>query len=362
MPQVVDLMGPVLRNPRLQPIVFAGDPIQTDIAAFTAALGQTGYWFAVGEEYGVGAATGLPVAVAEEPPPTAIDDAQVRDWLASKITDRLVPAPDGETIYAIYYPAGTTITSGAGTSCVSFSGYHGEGTSAQNERYVYAVLARCHNAWQSDLANLTNASSHEFIEASTNPYFSTAPAYATIDAAHYVWAVATGGSTEVGDMCTTMPGSEDYQPPDLPYAVQRIWSNAAAAASHDPCVPAAPGTYFNAAPVLPDTITIDFGAKGKVTTEGVRIPVGQPRTIDVALYSDEPTSGPWAVEAFDVAALAGKPAALDMKLDRTAGSNGDVLHLTITPLATNPYGIEAFYIGNRLSARTTLWVGLVSNE
>ena len=158
-----------------------------------------------------------------------------------------------------------------------------------------------------------------------------------------------------------MPGAGYFQPADLPYAVQRIWSNAAAAGSHDPCVPAQPGAYFNAAPVLPDTITLDLGSGQKVTTQGVRIPVGQSRTIDVQLYSDAPTAGPWTVGAFNLAMLENKPAALTLSLDATTGSNGDVVHLTITPLRAEPSGLEAFYVASELAGRETLWVGLVSN-
>ncbi|HEY8040662.1 MAG TPA: hypothetical protein VIF15_12740 [Polyangiaceae bacterium] len=360
MPHVVDFGGSVLAHPRVQPLVFAGDPFAADIAAFTAGIGKASYWAAIGQEYGVGAIAGLPLATAAEAAPAAVTDAQVQTWINQKIAGGLVPAPDGETIYTVFYPAGTTVTSAAGTSCTSFYGYHGEGKTAAGAPFVYAVLPRCHDAYHADLDNVTNSTSHELIEASTNPYFATAPAYARVDTDHYVWAISSGGSTEVGDMCALVPGAGYLTPPDLPYAVQRMWSNAAAAASHDPCVPAPAGPYFNAAPVLPDTVTIDFGAQGKLTTQAVRIPVGQSRTIDVDLYSDGPT-GPWKVEALDLATLEKKPAALGLQLDRATGANGDVLHLTITPLQTESYGIEAFYLGSGLAGRSTLWVGLVSN-
>lgn len=362
MPHVVDYGGPVLSSPAIQPVVFAGDAMQGDIATFTAGIGHSAYWAAVGHEYGVGATRGLPVAVANEVAPASVTDAQVQAWITAKITSGLLPEPDGNTIYAVFYPASTTITAAAGTSCTSFYGYHGQSTSASGAAYVYAVLPRCHNAVHTDLENVTNSLSHELIEGSTNPWFATAPAYASVDPAHAVWAIATGGSTEIGDMCVLMSGAGYYQPPDLPYAVQRMWSNAAAAASHDPCVPAPSGAYFNAAPVLPDMVTIDLGSMGSLTTQAVRIPVGQSRTIDVDLYSDAPTSGPWKVEALDPAALANQPAALDLKLDAASGENGDVLHLTITPLRSEPKDLESFYVGSVLQGRSTLWVGLVSNQ
>jgi hypothetical protein len=362
MPHVVDYGGTVLSSPEIQPVVFEGDTMQSDIAAFTGGLGHSTYWAAVSQEYGVGSVRGLPVAVANEAAPSSITDAQVQAWITAKIKSGLVPAPDGNTLYAVFYPSGTTITSGAGTSCADFYGYHGQSTSASGAAYVYAVLPRCHDALHSDLANVTNSTSHEVLEGSTNPWFATDPAYASVDSAHAVWAIATGGSTELADMCALMPGAGYVQPPDLPYDVQRSWSNAAAAASHDPCVPAPPGPYFNAAPVLPDLVTVDLGSMGNLETQGVRIPVGQSQTIDIVLYSDGPTTAPWNVEALDLATLESKPAALDLQLDATSGKNGDVLHLTIKPLQAEPNGIEAFYVASALGGRSTLWVGLVSNQ
>jgi len=362
MPQVMDYGGNVLSSPTIQPVVFAGDAMQSDIAAFTTDLAKSTYWSAVSHEYGVGAIHALPVVVANEVASSSLTDAEVQAWITARITSGLLPAPDGNTFYAVFYPPGTTITSSAGTSCTDFYGYHGQGTSASGAAYVYAVLPRCHDAYHTDLANVTNSTSHELLEGSTDPWFATGPAYLTVDPDHAAWAVATGGSTELGDMCALMPGAGYLQPSDLPYAVQRMWSNAAAAASHDPCVPAPSGPYFNAAPVLPDMVTINLGSKGSLTTQGVRIPVGQSKTIDVDLYSDAPTAGPWTVEALDVATLAKKPAALDLKLDAASGKNGDVLHLTITPLQAGPNGLETFYVGSGLQGRSTLWVGLVSNQ
>jgi len=362
MPQVVDYGGKVLSSPTIQPVVFAGDAMQNDIAAFLSDLAKSTYWTAVSHEYGVGAIRALPVAVANEVAATSLTDAQVQAWISAKITSGLLPAPDGNTIYAVFYPSGTTVTSPLGTSCTNFYGYHDQSTSASGAAYVYAVLPRCHDSLHTDLANVTNTTSHELLEGSTNPWFTTSPAYASVDPDHAVWAIATGGQTELADMCALMPGAGYFQSSDVPYPVQRMWSNAAAAASHDPCVPAPTGPYFNAAPVLPDMVTIDLGSMGSLTTQGVRIPVGQSRTIEVDLYSDAPTTGAWNVEALDLATLANKPAALDLKLDAATGKNGDVLHLTIKPLQSEPNGLEAFYVGSGLQGRSSLWVGLVSNQ
>ena len=363
MPRVVTYGGPVLTHPKVLPIVFAGDPFANDIRVFTSTLGQTAYWNTIASEYGVGPLTGEAAVVVPETPPASIANDQIPAWLSSKMTAGVLPMPDGSTIYAIFYPSGTIITSGgAAQSCVANYGYHDEGTAPNGAAYPFAVLPRCHNAWQSDLANLTNATSHEYLEASTDPLTETAKAYYDVDPDHYAWAVLAGGPAEIGDMCTVVIGADYYGPPGFPYVVQRMWSNAAAAAGHDPCVPAETGPYFNAAPVLDDAITINAGNAGKVATRGVRIPVGQTRTIEVDLYSDAPTNGPWNVQAADLGKLAKKAPLLDLSLDRATGQNGDKLNLTITPLQSNTYGIEVFFLVSSLAGRESIWVGLVGNE
>ena len=361
MPHVVDYGGPVLASPQVQPVVFAGDAMQQDIAAFTGGLGHSSYWAAMASEYGVGALRSLPVVVVSEAAPSAPSDAQVQSWLAAKIAAGQLPAPDGNIVYAVYYPATTVITSREGTSCTDFYGYHDQGVSQAGVAYPYAVLPRCHDSIHADLDNVTNFTAHELLEAATDPYLTTRPAYATVDADHAVWTLVAGGESELADMCQLMPGAAYIRPSDLPYAVPRSWSNAAAAASHDPCVPAPTGAYFNAAPVLPDAVTIPVGSSS-LTTQAVKIPLGQSRTIEVQLYSDAPTSDPWKVEALDVATLQGKPALLKLSLDASTGSNGDVLHLTITPLQQGTGGLESFYVGSALQGRSSLWVGLVSND
>ena len=79
------------------------------------------------------------------------------------------------------------------------------------------------------------------------------------------------------------------------YMVQRTWSNAAAARMQNPCVPHTASTipYFNSYPAL-NQIPYSSG-----TTMGVKIPIGQSKTIDVILSSTGATPGPWNVTVYD---------------------------------------------------------------
>jgi hypothetical protein len=115
--------------------------------------------------------------------------------------------------------------------------------------------------------------------------------------------------------------------------VQRTWSNAAAKKVQNPCVPyATTAPYFNSFPAL-DTIMDG----PNYVTRGLNIPIGQSRTIDVNLYSTAATKGTWTVSAFDYDYwFRGLPANLALTLDKTEGSNGDRLHLTVSPKTMDP--------------------------
>jgi hypothetical protein len=145
---------------------------------------------------------------------------------------------------------------------------------------------------------------------------------------------------------------------------QRIWSNSFALAGHDPCVPNIAGqAYFQSAPLLTEKISFSSPLlNGTLETQGVTIPVGQSKTIEVDLFSDGPTGGPWTVAAVD--ALAGQfgiPTTLTFKWDKTQGQNGDKLHLTATVTAadTTFSGGHPFIITSTLGSKKNAWAGFI---
>ena len=214
--------------------------------------------------------------------------------------------------------------------------------------------------------------SHEWVEAATDPVdalggaFSLTPppgsAYFLVDADHVVWGLL--GGSEAGDLCES-EGLAYFKPADVGYAVQRTWSNARAAASHDPCAPDLPGNpYLNSAPVLPEVVTFSSSLTGTLVTRGITIAPGQSATIDVDLFSDVDTGGPWSVTAEDLIyknyGSYGLPETLAFSWDRTSGTNGDTLHLTITVTRGSVIGgAHAFLITSSLGSVRTVWPGLV---
>jgi hypothetical protein len=200
----------------------------------------------------------------------------------------------------------------------------------------------------------TITAAHELIEAATDP---DGLGYAwPSDAA---WGLLTFG--ELGDMCEAQPDTWPYQPPDLPFAVQRTWSNAAAMRGSDPCVPTLGKPFFAAAPVLPDTVSALFYNQS-VSTPGVRIAVGEQRTIEVDLFSESDV-GQWEVAVADASQFEGRPPALELSLDRSSGSRGNRLRLTIRALRTDDtWGGGMFVLSSSQNGKArSYWPGFVQN-
>ena len=322
-PQVAFYGGPVLASPKIVPVFFSGDDptTVTAIEDFVAKIGTTAYWTAAVSEYGVGAAAGQPPVALTETAPVTIDDSAIQTWLQGKLNgdDPAWPPADANTVYVLHYPAGTTITIQGGESCTEFGGYHSNTALDATHGSIdvaYAVLPRCQGFdGMNVLEELTASESHELIEAATDPYPESRPAWAMVDDADLYWAFTLGGG-EVGDMCAQFSGVFT-QFPELDYVVQRSWSNRAALAGQDPCVPPLAGeVYFNAAPELDDRPTISLEGQD-VMVKAVVIPVGQSKTIDLDLFSSASTNGPFSVHVDDGETIMGRPANLSFSVGST---------------------------------------------
>jgi hypothetical protein len=374
LPELVNQAGgKVLTAPKIYLVVYPGYEPTAALQTFSQKLGASSYWGATTKEYGVGAITYAGTKELSETAPTTISDADVETFMHDKIAAGELGTPDTNTVYAIFYPSTTTITSasgplGSGKSCSSFGGYHADTPVAVNgktDNYAFAVLPTCAGFGAlSGIDELTGAFSHELVEAVTDPFPTTNnganSAYATVDMDHFIWILS--GGTEAGDLCVPEPDAFSSVP-ELG-TVQRSWSNVSGKAGHDPCVPAVSSAYFQSAPVLAEDVTLTLPAQfggSDVPTKGVTIPVGQSKTIEVDLYSDGPTSGPWTVSAEDALARLGGGATLDFSWDRTQGVNGEKLHLTVTVKGASSFvpGAHPFTITSKLGTKTATWPGLV---
>ncbi|MEO8796671.1 MAG: hypothetical protein ABI551_02200, partial [Polyangiaceae bacterium] len=311
------------------------------------------YWSTTTSEYGVGPLTIGESIVLAAAPAASVSSADV-DALAQSLASGTaavqgdagtMAAPDSNTIYALFYPTSTVISEAKGyDSCQSFGGYHTDTTVTGTSgpvNFTYALVPRCPHFYESEgltgVDEVTAGLSHELVEAATDPFTETSAAYLAADDDHKVWGVVLAAS-ETGDMCA-WEGPSVALPTGVSLETSRIWSNVAAKAGHDPCIPAPTDPYFAAIPDLTEDVPIpeyvSYGANGKIVsggkTKGVKLAVGESATIDLVLYSDAPTP------AFTVTPqeISTSPV-LSFALDRESGVNGERLHLTITRVAKSP--------------------------
>ncbi len=387
LPQVKTAGGPVLANPKAVPVFFPGFAFRTELVDFLPKMGKSAYWKAVGAEYGVGALTAATPIDITEAPNAVVTDAEIQAWLISRF-DGTHPefgtTPIAGAVYTLFYPATTTIYLGnapapapdggveggvpeggtkgprAQASCKSFGGYH-QDVKVAGVDVAYAVIPQCATFGPlTGVDVVTGTPSHELIEAATDPFPISKPAYTTVDDDHISWTFALGAG-EVGDMCAQYDSSF-YKDSEIGYVVQRSWSNAAAKAGQEPCVPvpASELPYFNASPQLPDYVSLAIG-----TTKGVKVPVGMSKTIELDLFSSAAMSGPMTVSISSFGGGGGmstKPP-VTFALDKTTGVNGEKIKVTVTSNAAtvSRLGATTFVITSTVGTESHYWAGVVGN-
>jgi len=210
--------GPLLTNVEVFTIFWgkdwqdpANETFLNQINAFfdfilaSALLDQMAEYSVPGSAIGHGILTGT-VTLTHVEPGKAIDDSAIQSMLQDEITAGTLPAFNPNTLYFLYLPPGTQVTSGGGASCQDFCGYHDT-----TKGFYYAVMPfpGC-SGCQGGLATLdalTSTSSHELCEAITDPI----PGQG--------WYDDTNG--EIGDICAWKTKTLGA------YAVQLEWSNTA---------------------------------------------------------------------------------------------------------------------------------------
>ena len=185
----------------------------------------------------------------------SITDANIQTGLASLIDGSKVPAPDGDTLYAIHFAPGISITMSDGSkSCQVFCAYHGSFSHGGKNVY-YSVNpdqgGSCAGGCGNDPSlfnNTTSVASHELVEATTD---------ADVGQNNLAWYNDSQG--EIGDICNAQQGKVGS------YVVQKEWSN-----SQNACIVTNPNVVIN-----------DFSVAAAPTT--LTVPVGGMTTIDVTL-------------------------------------------------------------------------------
>jgi hypothetical protein len=251
-----------------------------------------------------------------------LTDEGIIQQLAAWQADGTLPSPGPDTIYMLYVrDADTHVTGAYGIqSCVEYYGYHYEAG------FVYALVASCAPAGLYDELEQTEiTAAHELAEAVTDPYPYSLPAYQL----NGVFTFAG----ELGDLCQ---GRNDRAGG---FAYQRIWSNRAAAAGGDPCVPPNPAEPYFRVEISPQVTKMAIGETRELTfTAWSTAPIGE---LEVVVYYNGGTFTPWILNPYTggIPTLAfGVPITLP---DAPVMTNGVSGHLTFTLPATARPGEEA---------------------
>jgi hypothetical protein len=196
-----------------------------------------------------------------------ITASEMRNYIAQAIAGVPAAAPRGGVVYMLYLPDGVSEAdpvTGLNTDCKVRSGIHFTFDSSN----AWAFTQRCGKSTaDSPLNDLTTIASHEIGEAVTDfeadgyRVKPAAPDDPPWDAS--AWAVfdGPGHPIENGDLCSGTRITE------AGFVYQRLWSNAAAAAGGDPCVPGLEKPYYNVSTDT-DWYTIASGGTTSVAITG----------------------------------------------------------------------------------------------
>ncbi|HVO29518.1 MAG TPA: hypothetical protein VMV18_02230, partial [bacterium] len=206
LPLLVVGTGGAIVSPRLTAITFAGDPLAPFVEDFVGTIGASSWWNAAGTgDYDVGPATATTAVHVATAAPGAVTDAEIQSWLVTQLSSSTAgwPAPTANSLYVLFYPAETTVTSDAGASCQQFAGYH-RSVTVNSQPVAYVVVPRCDGRGVlSTLDEATVEASRQMINAVTDPMPVAAADWASPgwsfrdqDAA---WTLA---GPEVADVCT----------------------------------------------------------------------------------------------------------------------------------------------------------------
>ncbi len=252
--------GPLIQKVKVFDVFYSpGNPYVDMLASFYTAITQSAYFDWLVEynttNYKISHGSYIGKFQDTNPATTAtLNDTgatgSVQAYLQALIAAKKVPAPDDDTIYMIYFPSQVTIKLGQSSSCQQFCAYHSSMTiGTQLVRYgvmpdVTAGACAQGCGPNSGFLNVTDVSSHELIEAVTDPDNGTGW-YDNVD----------NNCGEIGDICATNAGETAAVGS---FTVQKEWSNA-----FNDCIVMSPNQFAAASSL--QTVSVPVGGTATAT-------------------------------------------------------------------------------------------------
>lgn len=263
-PKLIYGNGALIQHVKVFDVFYApGNPYKEMLASFYKAVTQSAHFDMLQEydtpSYKIGRGSYLGM-YEDSATATKLSDTAVQTYLSGLIDAHKVPPPDDDIIYMIYFPSTVSITQGGGTSCVDFCAYHNSfDKGAQHVRYgvlpdlsTGGCATGCGPS-QVVFENITDVSSHELVEAVTDP---------EVPDGWYDNPNSQQSCGEIGDICATGNGETGVV---NGFTVQKEWSNQLMG-----CIATNPAIMVN-----------DFSVA--VTPAPIAVPVGGSATASVKL-------------------------------------------------------------------------------
>ncbi len=222
--QLVDNGGPMIQHVKIFLVFYSpGYQYKDQLVQFYTAITQSAYVDMLQEYdnksgYKIRRGSYLGLFEDTNANPSTVKSVDPQTYIDGLITAKKVPAPDDDTLYMIYFPSGINPT-GQGNSCVSggsFCAYHSSYALSGGQNVYFGVMPdtpdKCTpGCGPAGFTGLTDVSSHEMIEAMTDP---------DVGQNDLAWYDQQNG--EIGDICAT--GADETDVVDT-WTVQKEWSN-----------------------------------------------------------------------------------------------------------------------------------------
>ncbi|HXU68145.1 MAG TPA: hypothetical protein VN947_02390 [Polyangia bacterium] len=257
--------GPLIQNVKIVNVFYSpGHMYKAMLEDFAKAVVQSPYFDWLTEYnaggYKIGRGSFVTTFEDNNANPAAIKSVDPETYLKSIVTAAKVPPPDDDTIYMLYFPSNVDPTDGSGPSCINngdYCAYHSSYQATNGQMVRYGVIpdmdaGQCNQGCgPPGFASFTDVSSHELIEAVTDPdgsgwYDTGAPDTSKSNCGEIGDICAVGGTQETGMIGT--------------FVVQNEWSN-----HNNACITVDPNVMLNDFTVAASAVEVPAGGSATTT-------------------------------------------------------------------------------------------------